>query len=147
MSLADRILEDLKTALRAKDETTKRTLRMLKSDLGRLEVELGRDLTEDDELKVLAGAVKSRRDSIAAYEEAERNDLADAERDEIAVLERYLPAQLDEAAARDAIAKLAAELGITQKKQMGQLMKAVMEKLRGQVDGKVASRIAGELLS
>lgn len=146
MALSDRLLDELKAALRAKDEVAKQTLRMLKSDLGRKELELGRALTEEDELAVVASAVKSRRDSIAAYEDAGREDLADAERAEIRILERFLPTQLDEPAAREAIAALAAELGLREKKQMGQLMKVVMERYRGQIDGKMASRIAGSLL-
>lgn len=144
--LAARILEDLKAALRAKDEVSKTTLRMLKSDLSKKEAELGRALSEAEELAVLASAVKSRRDSMAAYAEADRADLVDNEKAEIAVIERYLPKQLDEDEARAAIAALASELGITEKKQMGALMKAVMDRYRGQVDGKLASRIAGSLL-
>lgn len=147
MSLSDRILEDLKTALRAKDEVTKTTLRMLKADLAKKEADVGHALSEAEELGVLASAVKSRRDSVAAYTEAKRDDLVDAENAEIAVIERYLPKQLDEAEAKAAITALAAELGISEKKQMGALMKAVMDRYRGQVDGKLASRIAGGLLS
>lgn len=147
MSLAETLLEDLKTALKAKDEVGKRTIRMLKADLGKAEADLARDLTEEDELKVLASAVKSRKDSVAAYAEAGREDLADAERAEIAVLEKYLPAQMDEAAARDAITALAKELGVTEKKQMGQLMGEVMKRFRGQIDGKVASAIARDILA
>lgn len=147
MSLAETLLEDLKTALKAKDEVGKRTIRMLKADLGKAEADLARDLTEEDELKVLASAVKSRKDSVAAYTDAGREDLADAERAEIAVLEKYLPAQMDEAAARDAITALAKELGVTEKKQMGQLMGEVMKRFRGQIDGKVASAIARDILA
>ncbi|HJL18579.1 MAG TPA: GatB/YqeY domain-containing protein [Sandaracinaceae bacterium LLY-WYZ-13_1] len=147
MALNDRILEDLKAAMKARDEVAKQTLRMLKSELGRKEVELGRALDESEELGVLTSAVKSRKDSIAEYEKAQRPELADAERAEIEVIQRYLPAQMDEAEARAAIESLAKELDVTEKKQMGQLMKAVMERYRGRIDGKVASRIAGSILS
>ena len=147
MSLMDKISEDLKTAMRARDDVGKRTLRMLKSDLGKREIDLERDLDEAEELKVLASAVKSRKDSIAAYDDAGRADLADAEREEIAVLAKYLPKALDEDEARAAIRALATELGVTEKKQMGQLMKEVMARYRGQIDGKLASRLAAEALS
>ena len=147
MALKDQLLEDLKAAMKAKDEVAKLTLRSLKSDLAKKEVELGRDLDEKEEVALLSSAVKSRRDSVSEYETAERKDLADAERAEIAVIERYLPAQLDEQEARAAIESLAKELGVTEKKQMGQLMNAVMERYRGQIDGKQASRIAAGLLS
>ncbi|MEC7523077.1 MAG: GatB/YqeY domain-containing protein [Myxococcota bacterium] len=147
MALKDQLLEDLKAAMKAKDEVAKLTLRSLKSDLAKKEVELGRDLDEKEEVALLSSAVKSRRDSVSEYEKAERKDLADAERAEIAVIERYLPAQLDEQEARAAIESLAKELGVSEKKQMGQLMNAVMERYRGQIDGKQASRIAAGLLS
>ena len=145
MALKDQLLEDLKAAMKAKDEVAKLTLRSLKSDLAKKEVELGRDLDEKEEIALLSSAVKSRRDSVSEYEKAERKDLADAERAEIAVIERYLPAQLDEQEARAAIESLAKELGVSEKKQMGQLMNAVMERYRGQIDGKQASRIAAGL--
>lgn len=140
-------MEDLKAAMKAKDEVAKLTLRSLKADLLKKEVDLGRDLDESDELALLSSAVKSRRDSVSEYEKAERQDLADAEKAEIAVIERYLPKQLSEDEARAAIESLAKELGVSEKKQMGQLMKAVMDRYRGQIDGKQASRIAGSLLS
>lgn len=147
MSLNETVMGDLKTAMKARDEVGKRTLRMLKSDLGKKEVDLGRALTDDEALSVLTAQVKARKDSIAAYDDAGRKDLADAEREELAVLEGYLPKQLDEAEARAAIEALVAELGIGGKKQMGLLMKEVMARYKGQIDGKLASKIAGELLS
>ena len=147
MSLNERIAEDLKAAMKARDEVGKRTLRMLKSELGRREADLGRTLTDDDALGVLTQAVKARKDSIEAYTDGGRVDLADAEREELAVLERYLPRALSEDEARDAIAALAAELGVTDKKQMGALMKEVMARYRGQIDGKDASRLVAALLS
>lgn len=146
-SLAERLLEDLKTAMKAKDEVAKQTLRMVKSELGKKELELGRDLDEKEQMDVLLAAVKSRRDSIVEYEKAGRQDLADAEKAEIAVVERYLPAQMGEDDARAAIEGLAKELGLTEKKQMGQLMKGVMERYRGQIDGKLASKLASSILS
>jgi len=145
-TLQDRVMQDLKAAMKAKDEVAKRTLRMLKSDLGNEEVQLGRDLDDDDALKVLTRAVKTRKDSVTEYEKAGRTDLADDEKAELAVLARYLPAQLDEAEAEAAIAAIIAELGATEKKQMGQVMKEVMARHRGEIDGKLASRLAGKLL-
>lgn len=146
-SLAERLLEDLKVAMRAKDDVAKQTLRMVKSELGKKELDLGRDLDEKEQMDVLLAAVKSRRDSIVEYEKAGRQDLADAEKAEIAVVERYLPAQMSEDDARDAIEALAKELGVTEKKQMGQLMKGVMDRYRGQIDGKLASKLASSILA
>ncbi|HEY8430736.1 MAG TPA: GatB/YqeY domain-containing protein [Sandaracinaceae bacterium] len=147
MALSDRILDDLKTATKARDEVAKQTLRMLRSDLTAKEIELGRPLEEAEEIAVLTSAVKMRRDALAEYEKAGRDDLAANERAQIEIVQRYLPKQLDEAEARDAIRALASELGVSSKKEMGKLMKAVMERYRGQIDGKLASRLAGEILS
>jgi uncharacterized protein YqeY len=147
MALRDIIQKDLTTAMKAGDEVTKQTLRMLKAEILNKEVALGRPLEADEDLGVLTSAVKTRRDSIAEYDKAGRADLAEHERAQIAVVERYLPAQLDEAAAKKAIGDLAGELGVSTKKEMGKLMKAVMERYKGQIDGKLASKLAGELLS
>ena len=145
--LAQKIFTDLKVAMKAKDTLTRDTLRMIKSQLGEAELAKGEALTSDDELKVLSRAVKTREEAAAQYEEAGRQELSDKERAEIEVVQRYLPKQLSEAEARDAVAALAAKLGLSEKKQMGQLMKAVMEHYRGQIDGKLASKLAGQVLS
>lgn len=147
MPLQDVILTDLKKAMKEGDEVAKQTLRMVRSELTSKEIELGRALTEADELAVLTSAVKMRRDAISEYEKAGREDLAGEERKQIEVVQRYLPAQLGEDEARDAIRSLAGELGVSSKKEMGKLMKAVMDRYRGQIDGKLASRLAGEILS
>jgi uncharacterized protein YqeY len=146
MTLKQTIDADLKTAMKAREELVRDTLRMVKSELMNREVELGRDLDEGEEIAVLSRAVKTRRDSIAEYESGGRGDAADKERAEIAIIERYLPQPLDEAALREAIVALAAEVGATSKRDMGKVMKALGERYKGRYDGKVASRLIGELL-
>jgi uncharacterized protein YqeY len=146
MTLKQTIDADLKTAMKAREELVRDTLRMVKSELMNREVELGRDLDEGEEIAVLSRAVKTRRDSIAEYEAGGRGDAADKERAEIAIIERYLPKPLDEAALREAIVALAAEVGATSKRDMGKVMKALGERYKGRYDGKVASRLIGELL-
>ena len=138
MPLLDTINADLKTAMLARDETTRDTLRMLKSELLTLE--------NPDEMAVLSRAVKSRRDSAQSYREGGREDLAEKEEAEIAVIERYLPKQLTEEEAGEAIASIVSDLGATSKKDLGKVMKEVMARHRGQIDGKLASSIAGRLL-
>lgn len=147
MSLQATIQTDLQKAMKTGDEVAKQTLRMVKSELMKREVDLGRPLEEAEEIAVLSSAVKMRNDAVEEYEKAGRKDLADAERAQIAVVQRYLPAQLGEGEAREAIKALAGELGLSSKKEMGKLMKALMERYRGQIDGKLASRLAGEILS
>jgi uncharacterized protein YqeY len=122
-----------------RDEVTRDTLRMIKSELLTLD--------NPDELAVLSRAVKSRRDSIKSYLDGSRQDLADKEQAEIEVIERYLPKQLDEAEAREAISGIIEELGLSSKKELGQVMKEVKARYPGQIEGRLASTIAGQLLS
>lgn len=139
MSLLDTVNQDLKKAMLDRDEVTRDTLRMLKSELLTLD--------DPDEMAVLARAVKSRKDSAKSYREGGREDLAKKEEAEIAVIERYLPKQLTEAEARAAIEAIVAELGVTTKKDLGRVMKEVMARHKGTIDGKQASSIAAQLLA
>ena len=138
MALLERIDADLKKAMLARDAVTRDTLRMLKSELVTVE--------DPDELAVLTRAVKSRRDSIESYLAGGRQDLADKEQAEIDVIQRYLPQPLTEGEARSAIAAIVQELGASSKRDLGKVMKEVRSRFPGQIDGKVASTIAGELL-
>lgn len=147
MALNEQLMDALKTAMREKNVVVRDTLRMLKSDLGAREVELGRALTEADELEVILRALKTRRESATEYKNGGRDDLADKELAEIAVLEQFAPKQMSEAEAEAAIKAIAEEVGATSKKQMGQLMKVVRERHQGTIDGKMASQIAGRILS
>jgi uncharacterized protein YqeY len=138
MALLEQINADLKKAMLERDEVTRDTLRMIKSELLTLD--------NPDELAVLSRAVKSRRDSIKSYLDGSRQDLADKEQAEIEVIERYLPKQLDEAEAREAISGIIEELGLSSKKELGQVMKEVKARYPGQIEGRLASTIAGQLL-
>jgi uncharacterized protein YqeY len=138
MGLLERIEADLKKAMLERDSVARDTLRMIKSELVTLE--------NPDELAVLSRAVKSRRDSIKSYLEGGRRDLADKEEAEIAVIERYLPKQLGQEEARQVISGIIEELGLSSKKEIGQVMKEIRARYPGQIDGKLASSIAGELL-
>jgi uncharacterized protein YqeY len=138
MPLLEQINADLKKAMLERDEVTRDTLRMVKSELLTLD--------NPDALAVLSRAVKSRRDSIKSYVEGGRQDLADKEQAEIEVIERYLPKQLSEVEVRTAIAGIIQELGLSSKKELGRVMKEVKARYPGQVDGKLASSIAGQLL-
>jgi len=138
MALLEQINADLKKAMLERDEVTRDTLRMIKSELLTLD--------NPDELAVLSRAVKSRRDSIKSYLDGSRQDLADKEQAEIEVIERYLPKQLDEAEAREAISGIIEELGLSSKKDLGQVMKEVKARYPGQIEGRLASTIAGQLL-
>jgi uncharacterized protein YqeY len=138
MALLEQINADLKKAMLERDEVTRDTLRMIKSELLTLE--------NPDGLVVLSRAVKTRRDSIKSYVEGGRQDLADKEQAEIEVIERYLPKQLGESETREAITGIIGELGLSTKKDLGKVMKEVKLRYPGQVDGRLASSIAAELL-
>ncbi len=146
-SLQDKIMADLKEAMRNKDETARDTLRMLKTEIGRKELELGKALSEADEIAVLSRAVKTRKESAEQYDEGGRSDLAEKERAELAIVERYLPKMLSEDEAKAAITEIIAQTGASSKKDMGAVMKEVRGKYAGQIDGKLASKIVGSLLS
>ena len=147
MTLKQTIDADLKTAMKAREELVRDTLRMVKSELMNREVELGRDLDEGEEIAVLSRAVKTRRDAIVEYEAGGRSDAAEMERAEIAIIERYLPQPLDEAALREAIVALAAEVGATTKRDMGKVMKRAQELAEGRADGKLLSAAVMKRLS
>jgi uncharacterized protein YqeY len=138
MALPEQIDADLKKAMLARDTVTRDTLRMIKSELLTLE--------NPDPIAVLTRAVKSRRDSIESYIEGGRQDLADKEQAEIDVIQRYLPKALSEEEVREAIAAIIEEHGLSTKKDLGKVMKEVRSRYPAQVDGKVASSIAAELL-
>ena len=138
MPLLEQIDRDLKKAMLARDEVSRDTLRMLKTELLTLD--------DPDEIAVLSRAVKSRRDSIESYLEGGREDLAEKERAEIEVIQRYLPKPLSDDEAREAIAAIIEELGAESKRDLGKVMKEIRARFPGRLDGKVASGIAGELL-
>lgn len=146
MSLFQRLQDDLKIAMRDKDELRRETLRMAIAAMKNRKIELMAELSDAEQLAVVQKAVKSRQEAAAEYEKAKRPDLAAKERAESEVLVGYLPKLLDAAATRAAVQAVIAELGLTEKKQLGQVMKAVMAKHPGMVDGKLVNQIAGELL-
>jgi uncharacterized protein len=141
-----RFKTDLAAAMRKGDTTTVSTLRMLISQAQYARIELKRDLNDDDVLGLLQRGVKTRREAIEQYEKGGRKDLADKERAEIGVIERYLPAPLSPEETTQAVEALLRELGITEKKDLGRAMKEFMARHRGRVDGKsvnalIASRL------
>jgi uncharacterized protein len=140
LALPARVNADIATALRARDQETLDALRMLKTALTNKRVELVRDLDEREALQVVTTLVKQRKDSVAQFAAAGRQELADKEQREAAILERYLPAALDPAALASLIDEAVRESGATSSKDMGKVMKALMPRLAGQVvDGKAVN--------
>ena len=146
MTLKNTIDADLKTAMKAREELVRDTLRMIKSELMNREIELGKDLDESEEIGVLSRGVKTRKDSITEYEAGGRQEAADKERAEIAIIERYLPKALTDDELRALLPALATEAGATSKRDMGKIMKLLGDRYKGRYDGKLASKLIGELL-
>jgi len=137
---------DLKQAMLLKEATAVATLRMLISQFQYARIQAGRDLTDDDALSLLQRAVKTRRESIEQYEKGGRRDLADKERAEIAVVERYLPQAMSPEETAKAVEDLLAELQISDKRDLGRAMKEFMARYRGRADGKSANALIASRL-
>lgn len=140
MSLKDRITEDIKVAMKAKDKVRLETVRSIKKVI--LEEEsnaraAGKDsLTETQEMDILTRLAKQRRDSIEQYTQAGRQELADGEAAELAILEEYLPKQLSDEDIAQVVDEIIAQVGANSPKDMGKVMGPAMQQLKGKADGK-----------
>jgi hypothetical protein len=148
MSLHDRLSDDLKTAMKARDQLRMDVIRMIKAALLNKEIELKKNLDDAEMSKVMTTMLKQRRESIEQYQMAKRDDLAAKEIKEIAIIEGYLPKAASTEDIAQAVDAAIKETGASSMKDMGNLMKAVMVKLAGQtVDGKQVSDLVKSRLS
>ena len=149
MSLQKQIMEELKTAMKSKDAVALQALRAVKSAflLAKTETGAGDDLTEDQEMKIIQKQVKQRKDSAAIFVNQGRQDLADPELAEIAVLEKFLPEALSEEAIEKVVLEIIAKTGAEGMKDMGKVMGMVSKQLAGQADGKTISGIVRKNLA
>ena len=129
------IQADVKTAMRAKDRERTTTLRMLVSVLKNKQIDLRRDLTEEDILGVLSTEAKKRREAATAYRDGGRDELADKEDAELAIIEGYLPAQLSDEEVEAMVVEVIAEVGAETRRDMGKVMGKMMPKVKGRFDG------------
>lgn len=140
MSLKDQITEAIKAAMKSRDKLRLETVRSIKKTLLEKEVSVRptgqSELTEAQEIEVLVQQAKQRRDSIEQYRHAGRDDLADKEAQELAIIEEYLPQQLSDAQIETLIDQIVAEVGATSAKDMGKVMGPAMQQLKGKADGK-----------
>ena len=140
MTLKDKIISDLTTSMKAQDAARTGTLRMVKANLMNRQIEKGDELTDDEVTKALQSLVKQRRDSIEQYEKAGRNELAEKEASEIAVIEEYLPQAASAEEIDAAVSAAIAETGASSMKDMGSVMKIAIQKLAGKpADGRTVS--------
>lgn len=140
-------MDEMKTAMKAKDTVALEALRAIKSEILLAQTSAGGgDLTEEEEIKLLQKLVKQRKDSAAIFNEQNRADLAEPELAQVAVIEKFLPAQLSEAEVEVIIAKIIASTGANGMAAMGQVMGQASKELAGQADGKTISTIVKKLL-
>lgn len=144
MNLIERLNQDMKTAMKNKEKTTLSVIRMVRSSIKNKEIELKQPLTEEEALDVVTKELKQQRDSLQEFEQAGREDLAQKARDEIAVLEKYMPEQLTEAELKKIVQEAIASTGAVSKADMGKVMKAVMPQVKGRADGKWVNRLVQE---
>jgi uncharacterized protein len=149
MSLEQQIMTEMKDAMKAKNEGVLRGLRAIKAEIIKAKTDpgAGGEINEETEQKFLQKMMKQRRDSLEIFEKQGREDLAIKEREEIAVIEKFLPKQLDAAALKEIIAKIIAETGATSAADMGKVIGVASKQLAGQADGKSISAVVKELLS
>ncbi|KRM88144.1 GatB/YqeY domain-containing protein [Lacticaseibacillus thailandensis] len=141
MALNDKLMEDLKTAMKAHDKVGLNVIRSLKSALTNAKIQAGHDLSADEEIAVLSTQLKQRKESLDEFTKGNRQDLADETQQEIKIVQRYLPQPLSEQEVSDIVDAAITKTGATSAKQFGLVMKAVMPQVKGKADGAVVSRL------
>ena len=149
MSLEQKIMAELKTAMLAKDEASLRSLRAVKAAILLAKTSEGAtgELTEDAELKILQKLVKQRKDSLEIFRQQNREDLARKEEEEIAVIEKFLPRQLSAAEIKEELSAIISAVGAAGPSDMGKVMGMASKQMAGRADGKTISAMVKELLS
>ncbi|SFC54549.1 hypothetical protein SAMN05421747_11432 [Parapedobacter composti] len=148
MALQDKIDQDIKSAMLAKDNARLRGLRAIKAAILLAKTEKGpaEALTEEAEIKVLQKLAKQRRESADIYQQQNRDDLYQIEMEELAVIESYLPKQLSQAEIEEEVRQIIAQTGASSPKDMGKVMAAANQRLAGKADGRTISQVAKALL-
>lgn len=149
MSLEEKVMAQMKDAMKAKDEALLRGLRAIKAEIIKAKTDPGANgqISEDGEMKLLQKLVKSRKDSLEIYTQQNRPDLAVKESDEIAVIEKFLPQQLSEAELKEAVGKIIVEVGAAGPQDLGKVMGVASKQLAGKADGKAVAAVVKELLT
>ena len=141
MKYLKKIQADLIIAMKSKDKVKMRTLRSMLSKLKLKKIELKKDLSEKQEIDVINKELKNRKESFTIYSDAGRNDLAKGEKEEMDIIKTYLPKELDESKIIEIVKEVIKETGAGTIKDMGKVMKPVMEKVAGRADGKIVQTI------
>lgn len=146
MSLLNLLNDNIKTAMKTKDKETLSVLRMLKAAVQNEQIKSGRDLNGEEELTVLSREMKQRRDSLSEFEKAGRDDLANKAKNEITIVEKYMPKQLSEEEIQKIVLEAITETEATSSSEFGKVMGAVMPKVKGKADGNLVNAIVKQTL-
>lgn len=146
VSIAEKLTDDMKSSMLARDATRTGTLRLLRGSLKNEEIKIGHPLDEAEALKVLQREAKQRRDSIDAYTTAGREDLAANEQGELDIISSYLPSELSDAELDAVVSRIVADMGTVDMRQMGQVIGRVMQKVGAQADGGRVAKVVREKL-
>ncbi|UUV99276.1 GatB/YqeY domain-containing protein [Vagococcus luciliae] len=147
MTLLNRLNNDIKVAMKAKDKETLSVLRMMKSSIQNEEIKKGESLSPDEELTVLSREMKQRKDSLQEFNQTDRPDLAEKVSGEIKIVERYMPEQLSEDELRNIVQSAIDETGASSMKDFGKVMGVVMPKTKGRADGQKVNSLVKESLA
>ena len=149
MSLEAKVMEEIKTAMRAKDEAALRTLRAIKAAIliEKTSANASDTISEADEIKMLQKMAKQRRDSLEIFTQQNREDLAVKEREELAIIDRFLPKQMSQEELQAELKAIIAEVGASSPADMGKVMGAASKRLAGKADGKAISENVKQLLA
>lgn len=147
MFLLEQLDQDMKTALKNKEKTRLSVIRLLKAALKNEEIKLKRTLTEEEIVTVLSREMKQRKESLEEFTKAGRDDLIQQLKEEMEILQAYLPEQLSEDELKRLISQTIAETGASSMADMGKVMGAIMPKVRGRADGALVNRLVREMLS
>ena len=142
-----RLLEDLKEAMKDKNEIKKNAIQMVRAGILQIEKDKGIELNDEQIIELIAKEVKKRKDSIADYEKGGREDLVNQIKEEISYLEVYLPKQLSKEEVTEIVKQVIADTGAESMKDMGKVMKAAKEKIGASSDGKTINEVVTELLA
>ncbi|WP_150266384.1 GatB/YqeY domain-containing protein [Paenibacillus tepidiphilus] len=146
MNLSERLNEDMKQAMKSKDKFTLSTIRMVRSTIKYLEIDLKRTLDDSEVLDILSREIKQRKDALQEFETAGRDELAANTKAEIEIISKYLPEQLSEEEIKVIVQQTIQETGASSKSDMGKVMSALMPKVKGRADGKLVNQAVQQFL-
>ena len=147
MEIQNRLSEDLKTAMKAKEKIKVDTIRMVRAQLKDFQIAKGDELNDEDEISVLINAAKKRKEALELYEKSDRQDLIEQEKQELEIISAYLPAQLSKEEVEKVVLKVIEEVGASSPQDLGKVMGATMKDLKGKADGRMVQEIVREKLS